>query len=80
MRTKHALAIIGAAALCACTTTEQINRPDGRVEYAIACGASTGWNICYDHANELCPSGYETLRQVGGFNRKELMIYCPPPG
>jgi len=76
------LAIIVAAvlsvALSACTTTEQIRRPDGRVEYLIACGASSGWNICYDRANEVCPNGYETLAQTSGFNRKELMIYCPP--
>jgi hypothetical protein len=61
----------------ACTTTEEIVRPDGRVEYLIACGASLGWNVCYDRANEVCPDGYETLREEAGFNRKELRIYCP---
>lgn len=74
----RAVTLIAAAALiAACTTTERIARPDGRVEYLIACGASLGWNICYNRANEVCPSGYETLAQTPGFNRKELLISCP---
>jgi len=60
-----------------CTTTQQIRRPDGTIEYLIACGASLGWNICYDKANEVCPSGYTTLSEDAGFNRKELRIACP---
>jgi len=63
--------------LAGCTTTQEIKRPDGVTEYLIACGASTGWNICYNHANELCPSGYETLTEDWGFNRKEMRISCP---
>jgi hypothetical protein len=63
--------------LAGCTTAEEIRRPDGSVEYLIACGASLGWNICYDRANELCPTGYETLAEDAGFNRKELRIACP---
>jgi hypothetical protein len=35
-----------------------------------ACGAGTGWNICYAHANEVCPTGYMTLSEGAGFNRK----------
>lgn len=51
--------------------------PDGSREYIIACGAGLGWNICHRRANELCPTGYNTLSQDGGFNRKELTIACP---
>jgi hypothetical protein len=40
------------------------------VKYLIACGAGTGWNICYAHANEVCPTGYMTLSEGAGFNRK----------
>jgi hypothetical protein len=64
-------------ALAGCTTTQQIRRPDGSVEYLIACGAGLGWNICYERANEVCPSGYKTLSEDAGFNRKELRISCP---
>jgi hypothetical protein len=60
-----------------CTTVQEIRRPDGTIEYLIACGASLGWNICYDKANEVCPSGYTTLSQDAEFNRKELRIACP---
>jgi hypothetical protein len=60
-----------------CTTTEQIKRPNGSTEYLVACGASTGWNVCYSKANELCPRGYNTLSEDAGFNRKELRIACP---
>ena len=63
--------------LSRCTTTQEIRRRDGTVENFIACGASLGWNICYDKANELCPGGYETLSEDAGFNRKELRIACP---
>jgi len=61
-----------------CTTTQEIRRPNGTVEYLVACGASLGWNICYDKANKLCPGGYLTLSENAGFNRKELRIECPP--
>lgn len=60
-----------------CTTYQEIRRPDGSIEYLVACGASLGWNICYEKANQLCPSGYNTLSEDAGFNRKELRISCP---
>jgi hypothetical protein len=60
-----------------CTTTQEIKRPDGNVEYLIAYGASLGWNICYKKANQLCPTGYTTVAERSGFNRKELRIACP---
>lgn len=63
--------------LAGCTTTQEIRRPGGAIEYLIACGAALGWNICYKKANELCPTGYNTLSQDAGFNRKELRISCP---
>lgn len=67
------------AALYGCTTVEEIRRPGGAREFLIACGASSGWNICYSRANELCPTGWTTVRQDGGFNRKEMVIACPGP-
>lgn len=70
-------AVLLLAAASGCTTTQEIRRPNGTVEYLIACGASLGWNICYDKANEICPSGYKTLAENAGFNRKELRIACP---
>ena len=63
--------------ISSCTTTQIINRPNGKTEYIIACGASTGWNICYNKANKVCPSGYTTISENAGFNRKELKISCP---
>lgn len=64
-------------ALGACTTVEEVRRPRGDTDFLIACGASTGWNICYRRANELCPTGWTTVRQDGGFNRKEMVVSCP---
>lgn len=66
-------------ALASCATTEEIKRPDGKSEALISCGASTGWNVCYAEANKRCPSGYNTLSEKAGFNRKELRISCPSP-
>ena len=60
-----------------CTTTQEIRRPDGAMEYLITCGAVSGWNICYDKANQICPGGYTTLSEDTGFIRKELRIACP---
>lgn len=77
MKPTHIAAVLLLATLTGCTTTQQIKRPDGVTEYLIACGASLGWNICYDKANEICPSGYTTLAEDAGFNRKELRIACP---
>ena len=68
---------ISIALLSACTTTQEIKRPDGSMEYLIACGAGMGWNICYEKANDVCPVGYTTLSEKAGFNRKELRISCP---
>jgi hypothetical protein len=76
--TRIIAATLALALMAGCTTTQQIKRPNGDVEYLIACGASLGWNICYDRANQVCPTGYTTLSEQGGFNRKELRIACPP--
>lgn len=70
--------VVSILLLVGCTTTQEIRRPDGTVEYLIACGAGLGWNICYDKANQICPGGYTTLSEDAGFNRKELRIACPP--
>lgn len=78
MRVSPFIALLAlGATLAACTTAEEIRRPSGQVEYDIACGAAVGWNICYDRANKVCPTGYTTLSQDAGFNRKELRISCP---
>jgi hypothetical protein len=74
---KIMLSILCALLVASCTTTQQINRPGGEKEYLVACGAATGWNICYKKANKLCPEGYTTLSEDAGFNRKELRISCP---
>lgn len=66
-----------ALGLTGCTTHEEIRRPGGNVEHLVACGAGTGWNICYKAANKLCPSGYVTVAETAGFNRKELRFTCP---
>lgn len=74
---KLVFAVLLLAGLAGCTTVQRIDRPGGATEYLVACGASTGWNICYKKANELCPSGYNTLSEKSGFNRKEMRIACP---
>lgn len=71
------ITLVIAVAISACTTTQEIRRPDSSIEYLIACGASLGWDICYAKANEVCPAGYNTLSESAGFNRKELRISCP---
>ncbi|WP_341519823.1 hypothetical protein AABC73_14825 [Pseudomonas sp. G.S.17] len=70
------LVFAGVTTLAGCTTAQKIDRPDGTVEYQIACGAATGWGICYSRAQEVCPGGYKTIEEDQGFNRKELKISC----
>ncbi len=73
---KILMVLAGTCLLAACASSQEIKRPDGSSEYDIQCGASTGWDICYSKANEVCPSGYQDLSKDGGFNRKELRILC----
>jgi hypothetical protein len=62
--------ILGLALIAGCTTTQEIKRPNGDVEYLIACGASLGWNICYDRANQVCPRDTRLfLSKVGSIGR-----------
>lgn len=68
--------ILSTLTFIGCTTTQEINRGSSQKEFLIACGASLGWNICYEKANEICPKGYKTLSEQAGFNRKELRISC----
>jgi hypothetical protein len=73
---KILMVLLGASLLTACSTSQEIKRPDGSSEYDIQCGAATGWDVCYSKANEICPGGYQDLSKEGGFNRKELRILC----
>ena len=77
MKLRNLMFVGVALVFSGCTTTQEFRRPNGNIEYLIACGAGTGWNICYDKANRVCPTGYETLSENAGFNRKELRISCP---
>lgn len=75
MRLRLAMAC-GVLLSAACATSQEIKRPGGDREFLIACGSGSGWDVCYRKANEVCPSGYSTLREEGGFSRKELHIAC----
>ena len=77
MKAQILTTLFTAILLAGCTTMQEIQRPDGSTEYLIACGASTGFNVCYEKANKVCPSGYETLDEKSGINRKEIRINCP---
>ena len=70
------VAIVSILFLAGCTATQEIRRPDGTMEYLITCGVVSGWNVCYDKANHICPGGYTTLLEDTGI-RKELRISCP---
>lgn len=69
------LTALAALAAGACTQTQEIKRA-GKTEFLISCGAATGFGVCYDRANEVCPAGYETVSEKAGFNRKELRVAC----
>jgi hypothetical protein len=49
------------------------------IEYLIACGAGIGWNICYERANEICPSGYKTLSRTQASTAKNCVYRVRAP-
>lgn len=72
----HVGLVVSFSVIVGCTSAQKISRPDGSVEYQIACGAATGWGICYSRAEKECPHGYNTIKEDQGFNRKELKVSC----
>ncbi|SOD31150.1 hypothetical protein SAMN06272783_0042 [Serratia sp. JKS296] len=62
--------------LSGCAQSTQIHRGDGQKQYLIECGAGTAWSVCYEEANNVCPSGYADVNKSSGFNRKELIVDC----
>ncbi|WP_241178054.1 hypothetical protein [Serratia marcescens] len=62
--------------LSGCAQTTQINTSDGKKQFLIECGAGTAWSVCYEEANNACPSGYTDISKSSGFNRKEMTIEC----
>ncbi len=78
MRLSAILAL--AATLAACAKAQEVTRPGGPREYLIACGATTGWDVCHGKAAELCPAGYGTLDERLGFTRRELHVACRAEG
>ena len=63
------------SAITGCTTAQEIRFPDGTIDYLITCAADLGWNICYDKANAVCPSGYTTIFEDPGFFKSERVAY-----
>lgn len=62
--------------LVACAQSTQVNRGDGKKQFMIECGAGTSWGVCYEEANNVCPSGYNDVSKSSGFNRKEMIVEC----
>ena len=62
--------------LTGCAQPTQVNHGDGKKQFLIECGAGTSWNVCYEEANNVCPSGYVDVSKSTGFNRKEMTVEC----
>jgi hypothetical protein len=63
----------------ACTTASKIYEHDGQEALLIECGAGLSFSICHERALKECPSGYTTLSETPGFNRKEIRVRCNNP-
>lgn len=70
------LALVLPLLLASCAQSTQINRGDGKKQYLIECGAASAWSVCYEEANNVCPSGYNDVSKSSGFNRKEMTVEC----
>jgi hypothetical protein len=45
--------------LGACAEVTEMREPGGGIQYLVGCyGALTPMSVCYNKAEELCPSGY----------------------
>jgi hypothetical protein len=62
-----------------CTTANRIYDHEGKEALLIECGASVSFSVCHDRAKKECPSGYTTISEDSGFNRKEIRVRCHPP-
>ncbi len=62
--------------LAGCTTVHHIRGANGEGLVMVECGAATSFSICYDRAAKECPSGYRTVSEEPGFNRKALKVVC----
>lgn len=76
--TRILIAVAAFAVSAACTTTQTVDRYDGRTEFEIACGQAVDWSVCHDEAKKRCPYGYDTLSQDIGFTAKQLRVLCYP--
>ncbi len=73
---KNGLMIATVIILAGCTTANKIYSSDGKEALLIECGAAVSFSVCHNRAKEECPSGYTTLSENAGFNRKEIRVRC----
>ena len=66
-------------AVSSCTTASRIYERNGREALLIECGAALSFSVCHERALKECPSGYTTISETPGFNRKEIRIRCNEP-
>lgn len=76
---KRAAGLILIAFLAAgCTTAHAIYDDKGHQILMIECGSGTSMSVCYERAQTVCPTGYRTISEESGFNRKTLKVECTP--
>ena len=76
LRAQLTALVLVTVGLVATGCTTKILRPSGETDYVISC-TPFGWNICYERANKVCPTGYQTELEYGWGIRNELRISCP---
>ena len=59
-----------------CTTASKIYGQDGQELLLIECGAAVSFSVCHERALKECPTGYTSISETPGFNRKELRVRC----
>lgn len=68
--------VLALTGISGCTTVAHIKGSQGEPIVMIECGAATSFSICYSRAAKECPSGYRTIEEDPGFNRKTLKVAC----
>jgi hypothetical protein len=76
IRSGLAVLMLMTVGLAATGCTTKILRPSGETDYVISC-SPFGWHACYERANRLCSTGYQTELEYGWGIRNELRISCP---
>jgi hypothetical protein len=75
-RRRTPITVLLSLAAAGCVTSQQASDTGRAGEYHISCGYF-GWYMCYERADQLCPSGYKVVsEEEDHFGGRKTRIAC----